>query len=93
VAYQIFEGNKFEGHTLIPVIAAFKRKHKVKTLTVVADAAMISFTNITALKDSGLNYIVGARTGSLSPKLIKEVSGSLNQQDGQQYVRPLITVT
>ena len=82
VAYQIFEGNKFEGHTLIPVIAAFKRKHKVKTLTVVADAAMISFINITALKDSGLHYIVGARTGSLSPKVIKEVSGSLNQQDG-----------
>jgi transposase len=82
VAYQIFEGNKFEGHTLIPVIAAFKRKHKVKTLTVVADAAMISFTNITALKDNGLNYIVGARTGSLSPKVIAEVSASLNQQDG-----------
>lgn len=82
VAYQIFEGNKFEGHTLIPVISAFKRKHKIKTLTVVADAAMISFSNITALKDSGLNYIVGARTGSLSPNLIKEISSGLNRQDG-----------
>jgi len=82
VAYQIFEGNKFEGHTLIPVILAFKNKHKIQTLTVVADAAMISFNNITALKDSGLHYIVGARTGSLSPKVIKEVSASLDQQDG-----------
>jgi transposase len=82
VAYQIFEGNKFEGHTLIPVILAFKNKHKIQTLTVVADAAMISFNNITALKDSGLHYIVGARTGSLSPKVIKEVSVALNQQDG-----------
>ena len=82
VAYQIFEGNKFEGHTLIPVILVFKHKHKIQTLTVVADAAMISYDNITALKDSGLHYIVGARTGSLSPKVIKEVSASLNQQDG-----------
>lgn len=82
VAYQIFEGSKFEGHTLIPVISVFKRKHKIEILTVVADAAMISFANITALKNSGLHYIVGARTGSLSPKLIKEVSISLNQQDG-----------
>jgi transposase len=81
VAYQMFSGNKFEGHTLIPVILAFKRKHKVKMLTVVADAAMISFDNITALKESGLNYIVGARTGSLSPKLISEVSAALNQRD------------
>lgn len=82
VAYQIFEGNKFEGHTLIPVILAFKHKHKIKTLTVVADAAMISYDNITALKASGLNYIVGARTGSMSTKVIKEVSAALNQQDG-----------
>ena len=82
VAYQVFEGNKFEGHTLIPVISEFKRRHNVKTLTVVADAAMISFNNVTALKNNGLNYIVGARTGSLSPKLITEVSGALNQQDG-----------
>lgn len=82
VAYQIFEGNKFEGHTLIPVISAFKRKHKIKMLTIVADAAMISFANITALKDNGLHYIVGARTGSLPPKLIKEVSDILNHQDG-----------
>jgi len=43
---------------------------------------MISFNNITALKDSGLHYIVGARTGNLSPKVIKEVSTSLDQQDG-----------
>ncbi len=82
VAYQVFEGNKFEGHTLIPVILAFKHKHKIQTLTVVADAAMISYDNITALKNSGLRYIVGARTGSLSPKVIKEVSAALNQQDG-----------
>jgi transposase len=82
VAYQIFEGNKFEGHTLIPVISAFKHKHKIKTLTVVADAAMISYDNIMALKNSGLHYIVGARTGSLSPKVIQEVSTTLNQQDG-----------
>lgn len=88
VAYQIFEGNKFEGHTLIPVISAFKCKHNIECLTVVADAAMISLDNITALKDSGLNYIVGARTGSLSAKLIKEVSANLGQQDGAIMRKP-----
>lgn len=81
VAYQIFEGNKFEGHTLIPAILAFKRKHNTQSLIVVADVAMISLDNITALTGSGLNYIVGARTGSLSLKLIKEVSNVLAQQD------------
>lgn len=66
VGYQIFEGKKFEGHTLIPVILEFKQKHKIEKLTVVADAAMISIDNITALASAKLNYIVGARTANLS---------------------------
>ncbi len=82
VAYEIFSGNKFEGHTLIPVIAAFQRSHKIKQLTVVADAAMLSLNNVRALKENGVRYIVGARTGSLSENLIRKVSQKLNQTDG-----------
>lgn len=83
LAYQIFKGNTFEGHTLIPVISAFKRKHKIGRLTVVADAAMISLNNVTALRKSKLQYVVAARTANLSPKLIAEVSARLHQQDGK----------
>ncbi len=82
VAYQVFKGNTFEGHTLIPVISAFKRKHRVGKLTVVADAAMMSLENVEALRQSNLQYVVAARTASLSPDLIEKLSGQLNQQDG-----------
>ena len=82
VAYQIFKGNTFEGHTLIPVVSAFKRKHKIGSLTVVADAAMISLENIAALRQSNLHYVVAARTANLSPKLIVKISAKLRQQDG-----------
>lgn len=80
VAYDVFPGNKFEGHTLIPIIEDFKNKHNIKTLTVVADAAMISLENITALENKGLNYIVGARLGNISPKRQKNISQSLNHR-------------
>ncbi len=50
VAYELFPGNTFEGHTLIPIIKDFKKKHNIKNLTVVADAAMISTDNIDNLK-------------------------------------------
>lgn len=83
VAYEIFKGNKFEGHTLIPLISDFKRKHNIGKLTVVADAAMLSLDNVKALKASGLSYIVGARIGNLSERLIKQISLELNQQDGK----------
>lgn len=79
VAYHVFPGNKFEGHTLIPVISSFKRKHKIGSFTVVADAAMISFDNIKALEDNTLNYIVGARMGNLALPQIKVISSSLSQ--------------
>jgi transposase len=80
--YEIFEGNKFEGHTLIPIIKGFKKKHKIDTITVVADAAMISSENIKLLSSASLNYIVGARLANLPLSLIKTVSTKLNRSDG-----------
>lgn len=82
IGYQIFEGKKFEGHTLIPVILRFKQKHKISKFTVVADAAMISSDNIIALSSAKVNYIVGARTANLSIDSIKTISARLNSHDG-----------
>lgn len=82
LSFSLFEGNKFEGHTLIPVILDFKKKHRVDNLTVVADAAMISKDNVTALKAAGLTYIVGARMGNANIPLITNVSQKLNRVDG-----------
>lgn len=81
IGYQIFEGNKFEGHTIVPIIKGFKKKHNVKTFTVIADAAMISAENIKALRSAGLHYIVGARVANLSMENIKSINTQLNQQD------------
>ncbi len=82
VTYEIFEGNKFEGKTIIPTILAFKKLHNIKKLTVVADAGMISVDNITNLKDNELNYIVGARIANLSGAVIEEISNTLGKIDG-----------
>lgn len=81
VAYQIFEGNKFEGHTLIPSILSFKKKHKINQLTVVADAAMLSLENLEVLKSHGLSYIVGARMSNLNQQIIKEAQAKLEKRD------------
>lgn len=85
VSYDIYAGNTFEGHTLIPSLTAFKERHNVKTLTVIADAAMISLANVEALTKSNINYIVGARAGNLADNLIKEISDKLHMVDGASY--------
>lgn len=81
VAYEVFPGNKFEGHTLIPVVKDFKDKHKISTLTVVADAGMISMENVKALKENGLQYIVGARLGNITLKALRGISSELGSQN------------
>lgn len=83
IAYEVFAGNTFEGHTIIPVVKNFIIKNKVKDFTVVADAAMISNDNILALKENAINYIVGARLGNLSNELIYQIDKSISREDGK----------
>ena len=56
-----FEGNKAEKHTIVPVIEAFKARHQIENMVVVADAGMLSATNLTMLDEAGHRFIVGSR--------------------------------
>ena len=61
LAYEVFEGNKFEGHTLIPVVEAFKEKYQLPSLIIVADAGLLSSDNIAELIRLNYPFILGAR--------------------------------
>jgi hypothetical protein len=56
-----FEGNKAETKTLIPVLEQFQARHGVTDMVVVADAGMLSASNLNALEDAGFGFIVGSR--------------------------------
>lgn len=81
IFYDIFEGNTFEGKTLIPVIGALKDTYQIEKCTVVADAGMLSKENLEALEEEGINYVVGARIGNLSIGTIKRIVEELNKTD------------
>lgn len=83
IAYEIFPGNTFEGHTFIPVIQKFVAKNKVNDFTVVADAAMISHNNIKELIANKLHYIVGARLGNISQQLFTKIDKTMIRKDGE----------
>jgi len=83
VAFDIFPGNTFEGHTIIPVVKAFIEKRQVKNFIIVADAAMISTDNIEALRAEGIHYIVGARLGNLPQNLFEELDAKMSREDGK----------
>lgn len=56
-----YEGNKAEKVTIIPGVKAFQDRHQLSDMVVVADAGMLSATNIHALDEAGLRFIVGSR--------------------------------
>lgn len=61
LAYEIFEGNKFEGHTMLPVIDAFKKKYNLQQLVVIADSGLLSKSNVETLQEQGYEFVLGAR--------------------------------
>ena len=61
LAYCIHEGNKYEGHTMMPVIEEFVRKYELEDFVVVADSGLMNEQNIAGLERNGYQYILGAR--------------------------------
>jgi transposase len=85
LAYEIFEGNKFEGHTMLPVIDGFALKYQLKDLVIVADSGLMSQANITELQSKGYQYILGARIKSETADIKKQIL-SLTLVNGQSKV-------
>lgn len=81
VYYDLFEGNTFEGKTIIPVILAIRRKYHIRKFTVVADAGMLSQNNLDELEKHNVDYIVGARIGSMNLEDIQRIADRLNRRD------------
>jgi len=73
IGYEIFEGNTSETKTLIPILEAFQRKFKLDKPIVVADAALLSKKNISALKKEGYEFILGGRIKNESESIKKQI--------------------
>jgi transposase len=82
LAYEVFEGNKFEGHTMLPVVEAFKLKFNLQNLVLVADAGLLSNTNIIELQSRQYEYILGARIKNEKHQIREQIL-SLSLKNGE----------
>ncbi|HTG67388.1 MAG TPA: IS1634 family transposase [Flavobacterium sp.] len=82
LAYDIFEGKKFEGHTMLPVIEGFKKKYQLEELIVVADSGLLSTENVEQLQQKNYGYILGARLKN-EKEIIKKRVLDLKLKNGQ----------
>ncbi len=82
IGYDIFEGNTYEGHTLIPFLEKISKKFKLGKPIVVADSGLLSKDNIKALQQNEYEYIIGARIKNESKEIMEKIL-SKKYKDGQ----------
>lgn len=74
LAFEMFEGNTFEGKTMLPVIEKFKKKYALENIVVIADAGLLSNDNVSRLIKEGDQFILGARIKNETHRLQKEIT-------------------
>ncbi|GHV54634.1 transposase [Bacteroidia bacterium] len=84
LAYSIHEGNKYEGHTMLPVIEDFVKQFDLSDFVVVADSGLMNNDNIELLEAKQYKYIIGARIKNESNPITKWIL-SLEKEDGEFY--------
>lgn len=85
VAYETFEGNTYEGSTLIPTLTSLRKKYKINRVILVADSGLINKDNVDAIAASGLEYVIGARLKNSAKSIIDMAlsdEGYVNINDG-----------
>lgn len=85
IGYDIFEGNIYEGHTLIPVLQKFEKRFNLQKPIVVADAGLLSNENIKLLDEQDYEYILGARPKNETAVIQKQIL-QLGLKDGEHGV-------
>lgn len=82
ISYDIYEGNIFEGHTLIPFLQKTQLRFALERPIIIADAGLLTKSNLEQLEQGGYQYILGARIKNESQKVKKQIL-SRQWEDGQ----------
>jgi len=85
IGYDIFEGNIYEGHTLIPTIEKIIKKFNLSKPVVVADAGLLSSNNIKELQENQYQFILGARIKN-ETTIVKNKIFETNLKDNEYAV-------
>jgi transposase len=85
ISYELYEGNKYEGHTLVDALQCIHSKYDIDKIIFVADAGLLSKDNIEILRAHNENFIVGARIKNMSKELNKLILTKSNYKQLNNY--------
>ncbi len=74
LSFEVYEGNKYEGHTLIDILQKFQTKFQLEQKPiVVADRGMLTNENIAYLENHNYKYILAARIKNIPHNLKEQI--------------------
>ena len=74
LSFEVYEGNKYEGHTLIDVLKKFEDRFQLdKKPIVVADRGMLNNDNIAYLENNNYKYILAYKIKNISNDLKEKI--------------------
>jgi len=86
LAFEMHEGNKYEGYTFIPILNKFKKMFNVSDLTVIADSGLMSRRNVEDLKNNNYKFIIGARIKNETAQIKKDIISRNWEKEKIQYI-------
>lgn len=81
IGYQVFEGDVYEGHTVINALKMIKKNRRLGKVIFVADAGMFNKENLEELdelEEEKIEYIVGARIKNMPKDLQAKILDKSN---------------
>ncbi|WP_434580170.1 IS1634 family transposase [Sulfurimonas sp. NW15] len=83
LSFEIYEGNKYEGHTLIDILQKFQTRFQLKEKPiVVADRGMLTHANIAFLENNGYKYILAYKIKNIDNVLKEQIANLTFIDDG-----------
>ena len=83
LSFEVYEGNKFEGHTLTDVLQKFQKRFNLSDKPiVVADKGMLNNANIAYLENNDYKYILAYKIKTIDRELKEKIANLTFLDDG-----------
>jgi hypothetical protein len=96
IGYKTFPGNTADVSTIQAALAEWKKTLSIGEVTVVADSAMMSESNLTALEEAKIKYVIAAKLKTIfkkNPETILKKQGELIHFQNEPYWKQELTLS
>jgi len=78
IGYELFEGNTFDGKTMLKALENIKKRFGIKRVIIVADRGLNSKGNLWQIKEAGYGYVMSSKIKGMGKAMQAKILDSIN---------------